>query len=45
MWLIWVNKDTFIVAQSSNPYYGKIVAINFTKIEKTSLNQHILYVE
>lgn len=33
MWLIWVNKDTFIIAQSSNPHYGKIVAINFDKQE------------
>jgi len=33
MWLIWVNKDTFIVAQSSNPHYGKIVAINFNAQE------------
>lgn len=32
-WLIWVNRDTFIVAQSSNPHYGLFVAINFTKQE------------
>ena len=30
-WLTWVNKDTFIVAQSSNPHYGLFVAINFDK--------------
>jgi len=32
-WLIWVNEDTFIVAQSSNPHYGLFVAINFTRQE------------
>jgi hypothetical protein len=32
-WLTWVNKDTFIVAQSSNPHYGLFVAINFNKRE------------
>jgi hypothetical protein len=30
-WLAWVNKDTFIIAQSSNPHYGLFVAINFDK--------------
>ena len=32
-WLNWVNKDTFIVAQSSNPHYGLFAAINFNKQE------------
>lgn len=32
-WLHWINKDTFIVAQSSNPHYGLFVAINFNKRE------------
>ena len=32
-WLAWANKDTFIIAQSSNPHYGLFVAINFNKQE------------
>ena len=31
--LIWVNKNTFMVAQSLNPYYELFVAISFDKQE------------
>jgi len=27
-WLIWLNQDTFLVAQSANPHHGLFVAIN-----------------
>ena len=32
-WLTWINKDTLLFTQSSNPHYGLIVAINVDKQE------------
>jgi len=32
-WLTWINNDTLVFAQSSNPHYGLIVAVNLDKKE------------
>jgi hypothetical protein len=31
LWLAWINRDTLVFTQSSNPHYGLVVVIDFDK--------------